>query len=633
MCGIAGYFQSKVKESYDLNRVKDLMSHRGPDGSGIYKSKSKKVGLVHTRLAIQDLSEQGRQPMETSNGSSVIVFNGEIYNFKELRENLVTEGYNFKGYSDTEVLLKLYQAKGHDLLNILDGIFAFAIWDEHKKELFIARDALGVKPLFYSQSDNGFSFASEIAALSPLGVSFKHLNFDALKNYITFLWSPGEGTIAQNVKKLNPGHAIIIKNGEIYKSWQWFALPTLRNKPKPPKHLNFVTEVDRLLKKAVFKQMISDVPVGAFLSGGLDSSALVNFARELNPNLECFTIDNIGGPDQGVTNDLPYAKKVASHLNVNLNIVKVNALDISKALEDMVMRLGEPLADLAAINVHLISELAKNKGISVLLSGAGGDDLFSGYRRHTSLKYEQYWDWLPKTTRSFLSKKLASLPQNRSYFRKLSKAFSGAELDHDSRLINYFKWTAPGCVKNLFSDQFQKHLNQSKMQSPLVEFLNQMPSDLSRLDKLLLLEQRFFLSDHNLAYTDRMSMAAGVEVRVPFLDLELMDFVANIPDNLKQRGWNNKWILKKAMEPYLPKEIIYRTKSGFGSPLRRWIDKELVELRDDLLSKTSINNRGIFNSLAIRDLIEKNSKGYCDASYTILSLMCIELWCRNFQSD
>ena len=243
---------------------------------------------------------------------------------------------------------------------------------------------------------------------------------------------------------------------------------------------------------------------------------MVNFARELNPNLECFTIDNIGGPDQGVTNDLPYAKKVASHFKGKSQYRQSKCFGYIESVRGYGNAIGEPLADLAAINVHLISELAKNKGISVLLSGAGGDDLFSGYRRHTSLKYEQYWDWLPKNNSVFSIKKLASLPQNRSYFENFSKAFSGAELDHDSRLINYFKWTAPGCVKNLFSDQFQKHLNQSKMQSPFVEFLNQMPSDLSRLDKLLLLEQRFFLSDHNLAYTDRMSMAAGVEVRCLF---------------------------------------------------------------------------------------------------------------------
>jgi asparagine synthase (glutamine-hydrolysing) len=375
--------------------------------------------------------------------------------------------------------------------------------------------------------------------------------------------------------------------------------------------------------------MIADVPVGAFLSGGLDSSAIVAFAREINSNICCFTIDGANSQNEGMVDDLPYAKQVAAHLQVPLEVVKINSSQMATDLQMMVEQLDEPLADPAPLNVLYISRIAKSQGIKVLLSGTGGDDLFTGYRRHVAVQQEPYWRWLPTTVRSWLQRSSLAWNQGIPLLRRARKLLTGATLEGDSRLVNYFVWNQQADLLKLFTNEFRSAIRDQSATIPMLEFLSPL-SDTGALDKMLALEQRFFLSDHNLIYTDKMSMAAGVEVRVPFLDLELVDFAAQIPVSLKQRGSIGKWILKKAMEPYLPLSVIYRSKSGFGAPLRHWMRFELRELLGDILSTESLKRRGLFEPLSVHSLIADNDSGRADASYTLLSLMCIELWCRRF---
>ena len=296
----------------------------------------------------------------------------------------------------------------------------------------------------------------------------------------------------------------------------------------------------------------------------------------------------------------------------------------------MVAQLDEPLADPAPLNVLYISQLARDQGIKVLLSGSGGDDLFTVYRRHRALMSEGIWSWLPRSARSGLEQLTSGLDQHRPLFRRLRKLFNGASLDGDARLVNYFRWVDQRDLMSLYTPEFRAALGDGHAEDPLLAFLAEMPPETSRLERMLALEQRFFLSDHNLNYTDKMSMATGVEVRVPFLDLELVDFAARIPNRLKQRGSEGKWVLKKAMEPYLPSEVIYRPKSGFGAPLRRWMRVELRDLVADLLGAQSLRQRGLFDPAAVQRLIQANDQGKIDASYTLFSLMCIELWCRRF---
>jgi asparagine synthase (glutamine-hydrolysing) len=628
MCGIVG-----ISGIYDLSSLESglsAISHRGPDDSGIFVDKKAGVGLGHSRLSILDPSPLGHQPMLSSDNQVVLVFNGEIYNFRELRTNLISQGFQFRSQSDSEVLLNLYLAEGKDLLPKLNGIFTFAIWDGRQQSLFIARDGLGVKPLYYTTNHDHFAFASEIKALLRLVHVYKELDYEAIQRYLTFLWCPGDQTPLKFVKKLIPGEALIIRAGRIEKQWTWYQLPLFRNVKSEQSETSSVNGTNYYLRQAVQRQMVSDVPLGAFLSGGLDSSAVVAFAREQTPDIRCFTIENKNGQEDGVADDLPYAQRVAKHLNVPLDVVSVAAHQMADDLESMVIQLDEPLADPAPLNVMYICQLARKNGIKVLLSGAGGDDLFTGYRRHHAVQLERFWNWLPPKVKGGMESITKYLDTRNPFQRRLVKFFNGAGLKGDERLVNYFRWSSDQMLQTLFTPEFKEHLNEVDAAQPMYDFLKPLSESFSSLERMLALEQRYFLTDHNLNYTDKMSMATGVEVRVPFLDLDLVDFSASIPIEYKQRGNEGKWVLKKAMEPYLPRDVIYRPKSGFGVPLRRWMRYDLRELLGDILSAKSLKRRGLFSPQTVQQLIADNDTGKIDGSYTLLSLLCIEIWCRAY---
>lgn len=627
MCGIVGYNGAFSPEA--LRAANQLQRHRGPDGEGLWYDSNKTVGLAHKRLSIIDLSPTGSQPMADLSGNVVIVFNGEIYNFRELRLELEKEGGRFRGHSDTEVILNLYLRYGIDMLPRLNGIFALAIWDARHHELFLARDALGVKPLYFAETPKGFAFASEIKALFPLLPQEREMDIPALHRYLSFLWCPGEGTPLRNVRKLLPGEGMVVREGKVLRRWKWYRLPVFRGVAEDLSEPEALVGTADHLRRAVHRQLVADVPVGAFLSGGLDSSAVVAFAREKCSDIRCFTIEISGGHEEGMPDDLPYARRVAAHLNVPLEVVHVKAENMASDLEGMVGQLDEPLADPAALNVLYISQLARDHGIKVLLSGAGGDDIFTGYRRHLAMNYELYWNWLPQKIRSGLDRWTAKLDQRVPVGRRLKKLFNGAGLEGDQRLTNFFLWANESELHSLYTPGFLEKLDNEVADQPLLDFLKPLPTHIAPLTRMLALEQRFFLSDHNLAYTDKMSMAVGVEVRVPFLDTDLVEFAARIPVNMKQKGKEGKWILKKAMEPYLPDNIIYRQKTGFGAPLRHWLRCELRDLLEDVLSEKSLKQRGLFEPKAVRALIKQNENGQVDAAYTLLSLICIEIWCRS----
>jgi asparagine synthase (glutamine-hydrolysing) len=628
MCGILGY--SGQFDSAVLSDGLRAIAHRGPDDSGLFVEDMSGVGLGHVRLSILDLSTLGHQPMVSADGSVVLVFNGEIYNFRELRVELEVKGFVFHSHSDTEVLLNLYLAEGEGMMPRINGIFSFALWDKRSQSLLIARDALGVKPLYYSTLDGRFAFGSEIKGLLRLVPEARDLDTVALHRYLSFLWCPGDGTPLKDVRKLMPGEAMLVRFGSITRRWRWYHLPVFQpNNPIRDEKVAIGGTIETL-RRAVHRQMVADVSVGAFLSGGLDSSAVVAFARELNPDIHCFTIKVAGSHEKGATDDLPYARMVAKHLGVALDVVTIDAARMAGDLESMVEQLDEPLADPAPLNVLYISRLARQKGMKVLLSGAGGDDLFTGYRRHRAVQAERYWDWLPLPVRQGLESGTSAMDQRNPVMRRLTKLFDGATLSGDYRLVNYFRWAREADLHLLYTPEFQRSVYNDCSTAPMLDFLKPFLDSVSPLDRMLALEQRFFLADHNLVYTDKMSMAAGVEVRVPFLDLDLVDFAARVPVEMKQRGKDGKWLLKKAMDPYLPHEVIYRPKSGFGAPLRHWMQYDLRELMHDVLSTDSLRYRGLFEPSAVHRLIAANDEGRADASYTLLSLLCIEIWCRKF---
>lgn len=642
MCGILGLsvkvgaetqlplrVESEFKNHFEISNA--TLSHRGPDALGTQLYFDDGVFLGHTRLAIQDLSPLGAQPMISHLSNLAITFNGEIYNFPVLKRNLKSLGYIFSSNSDTEVILHLYAEYGLESFALLDGIFALSIFDKEKNLLIVARDAFGVKPLYFYTDQTCYAFSSEIKALKKLLLN-KNLSIDpkSINRYLTFQWCPGDGTAYAEIKKHNPGEITVINNGTIVHRRAFYRLPIVSKVRKRNINdvENIVHDLDTHLRKATHDQMLSDVPVGAFLSGGLDSSSVVAFAKEVDPGIMCFTIDTQNSSNDGMENDLPYAKLAAQFLNVPLEIVSVNSASLIRNLEKMIWTLDEPIGDPAALNVRYIAEMARENNIKVLLSGVGGDDIFTGYRRHQAIMFDNKLKVLPNSLLSFAEKLSGRLDKRITLFRRLAKLFNGSSLVGDYRIVNYFKWVDKHELYNLFSNDFKIELGYDLAEQPMLDFLNDSYTEASPLDKMLSLEQRFFTTDHNLIYSDKSSMAVGVEVRVPLLSKNLVEFAATIPDELKQKGSVGKWIFKKTMEVYLPKEIIYRRKTGFMNPLRDWIRFDLREYINELLCFESITSRGIFDAVSVGELLKNNNSGKIDASYTIFSIICIELWCR-----
>jgi len=630
MCGIAG-FVGDYPEAL-LQAMNTSLAHRGPDDQGELFQAENQLGLAHRRLSIIDLSPRGHQPMWDETETVAIVFNGEIFNYREQRQMLLDSGHGFKSDSDTEVILNLYLRYGEGVFSRLNGMYAFAIWDSRDKSLLVARDGIGVKPLYYSESSQGFLFASELKALLQSPRISHELDHQAIHSYLTYLWCPAPNTMLKSIQKLEPGFALRIKGGRIKKRWCFYDLP-FDQAIVPMTEEEAVEEVHSGVQNAVERQMVADVPIGALLSGGLDSSSVVAFARNASTsqNFKCFTIGfkDQSFADEGWSEDLPYAKRVSEHLGVDLETIYVGP-EMASEVENMVYHLDEPQADFAPINTYFICKLARDHGIKVLLSGAGGDDIFSGYRRHYALTMEQSWSWMPLFIRRNLRRAAQRIPSTSVRMRRLAKAFSYADLDGDSRLSSYFQWIDPKSLYRIYSDEMISRVDTSGANDPLVQSLHRLPERMSDLNRMLYLDGKHFLADHNLNYFDKMSMATGVEVRVPLLDPDLIALAARLPEVYKQKGGISKWVLKKAMEPHLPNEVIYRPKAGFGVPLRVWLNNPLSPLVNDTLSESSLSKRGLFDFDSVRRLQKQTQSGAIDATYTILSMLCIELWCRMF---
>ncbi|HXG60973.1 MAG TPA: asparagine synthase (glutamine-hydrolyzing) [Planctomycetota bacterium] len=629
MCGIAGAWGRF--ESDLVPRMIRRLAHRGPDDEGIYRPSRQFLTLGHRRLAILDRSPAGRQPMVDPSTGTCIVFNGEIYNHPEWRERLEKDGARFQGRSDTEVLLALYRAYGPGMLDLLEGMFAFALWDPRREELLLARDGFGVKPLYFTETPKGFLFASEIKALLEEPSVNRAPDPVALAQYLTYLWCPSPRTPFRDIRKLEPGKALLLRDAGIRESWTFYAPPV--HAPRsgaPPSEI--AGRVRQTLDQAVHRQMISDVPVGAFLSGGLDSSAIVALARTHTPDrLRCFSIE-LPAEDasaEGIIDDLPYARRAAAHLGVELHTLSAR-FNLANELDLMIRTLEEPQADPAALHVYFISSIARRCGVPVLLSGAGGDDLFTGYRRHEALAAERLWSWMPRPFRRSLQTAVALLPAKGLLSRRIRRALGNAGAKDHLRLLTYFEWCPADLAAGLLHPDLAPDVTPEAIRAPLQTFLDGLPDASTPLDRMLALERRFFLADHNLLYTDKMAMAHGIEVRVPFLDRDVAALAASLPDSCKIRRGVTKWILRKAFENDLPREILRRPKTGFGVPLRQWLRGPLRVPLDELLHPDTLRRRRIFNPQAVSRLVSADRTGQIDAAYTILSVLCIDLWWRRF---
>lgn len=633
MCGICGYIGEH--EPSLLKKMCAIMEHRGPDDSGCYCDARRKIGLGHRRLSIIDLSAAGHQPMANADESIWIVYNGETYDFREHRADLIKRGCQFRGESDTEVLLYLYEVHGIDFLNRINGMFALAIWDARQGELILARDHVGVKPLYYWQSGDRLFFASEAKALLQIPDIPRGMNHKRLYDQLHFLWVPGRDTLFQGIQKLEPGHYLVHKNGRITIR-RWFSMQY-----EPDRSVSSAAweeQVYATLQRVVERQMVSDVPLGAFLSGGVDSSSIVAMMRHAYPEREitCFTAkaNPKDWAEEAFEDDFPYATKVAELFKADLRVIPLHA-QLAELLPKLIWHMDEPDADPAIIPSFLICKLARDSGITVLLSGVGGDEIFLGYSSHLAYwRYSQLkavpeplgWFFL------FLAEQALTMMRGAQSAgsRRLRKFRRGLMQDGLSRHCALVDWSSPRTCRQLLSKELQSSIESEQeipgcMQTYYDDFQGE--GDLNRHSHLLI---QTFLACHNFLYADKTSMATSVEVRVPFMDMELMRLCARIPEEVKLSGGVTKSLLKHTMERDIPHRILYRSKTGFGVPLRKWVREDLKDVIQDALSESQIKTRGLFSPVGVQTILRENAENRADHSYLIYNLLTLELWMRTF---
>jgi asparagine synthase (glutamine-hydrolysing) len=600
--------------------MRDTMAHRGPDDSGIFLDGN--LGLGHRRLSIIDL-EGGHQPMSTPDGALHIVHNGEIYNFQTIRRELESGGVEFETRSDTEVILRAYEKWGPECVKRLHGIFAFGIWDARNKRLFIARDRLGIKPLFYTTDSSRFIFASEIKAF------LKHPDFDrgvdhrAVDRYFSFGYIPAPDTIFSSVKKLLPAHYLIWENGSINMRRYW------RFEPNPlegdKSNSEWVDEFRDTLERAVARQMISDVPLGAFLSGGIDSSLIVwMMSRSTAEPVRTFTI----GFGQDAMSEAAYAGIVADRFSTQHREFEVTpeAIDI---LPRLVWHLDEPFADSSALPTYFVSNITREE-VTVALSGDGGDELFAGYTRHQGERLTRGFRALPPWARSGIVGALKRTGSKK--LKRLEHVLANAELDFTARYKNKEALSQDVDRMYLYADAFRSGVGDADAVDQLVE-LGEITSDAGYIDRLTLFDLEFYLPNDMLVKVDKMSMASSLEVRVPFLDELVLDAAARIPARLKLRGFTTKYLLRRLAAEVLPGEITGRRKQGFGVPLEGWFRGRLSSYAREILLDSRTFSRGYLDRAAVESVIDQHEKGLGDRGHVIYALVAFELWNRVFLDD
>jgi asparagine synthase (glutamine-hydrolysing) len=628
MCGICGMVGRA--EKLELDAMTDVMIHRGPDGRGVKLfDGDPPAGLGNRRLAIIDPTPAGAQPMSFAE-RWWITYNGELYNFRELRNELEAAGERFTSGTDTEVVLRMFALHGPAMLERLNGIFGFAIWDKRDRRLFLARDRLGVKPLYYLRRPGLFAFASELKGLLPL-LPRVELDPTALADYLTLLWVPNPKTAFSGVFKLPPGHFAWVDRDEFTVERYW----DLRFEPIDRGESEWSRAVAETVNDAVTRQMVSDVPLGSFLSGGVDSSAIVAAMRRTSTTVKTYTV-GFGADDlrhEIVPDDVRYARAVARQFSTDSReeLLHPNVLEL---LPLAVWHLEEPVADPAALSTYLICRAAR-QSMPVMLSGMGGDEIFAGYPRYLAYHVSRALDRLPRPVHGAVEAAARPLAtpgapgRLRGPRRNLWKFMRAAGLPPLERYLSFSSYYDRQELKEVLAPDVSLELRDHDPLAAHRGYL-ETASDLDELAQLLYLDAKTFLPCLNLTYTDKMSMAASVEVRVPLLDDEIVALAAQIPSALKLKGWRRKYIFKRSQEGTLPRRIIYRRKAGFGAPVRSWLAGELAPLMDDLLSDRTLRARGLVEPAAVHRLRADNASGAADNSLRLYALISLELWCRTF---
>jgi asparagine synthase (glutamine-hydrolysing) len=626
MCGIVGKLNSDRQQPVDadlIDRMSGAIAHRGPDADGKYVSGP--IGLGHRRLSIIDLSSSGSQPMSNEDGSMWIVFNGEIYNFQELRDRLLKRGHTFRSRTDTEVIIHLYEEYGADCLSRLNGMFALAIWDSRRRRLFLARDRLGIKPLYYCETPDALYFASELKSIIADPAVPREINPVAVRQFLSFLYVPGDETLFRSVKKLLPGHYLIVEPGKVTISQYWDLRFTKERWSKSFDEA--VEELGGLLSSTVRDHMIADVPVGVLLSGGIDSSAVLSFAvQQTEKKIKTFTV---GFSGEGVVDERPYARLVAERFGTEHYDISISPEDFWNFLPSYVWHMEEPVCEPPAVALHYVSKLARDH-VKVVLSGEGGDEAFAGYPNYRNmLRLARLRCTLGPFARPVgmggaLVSRLLGLGRMGRYSGALGRPLT----DH------YFSRNSSPTA--LFNQDAGRLLNPELLEATGPEFAQRICADLlaplkeqSLLDQMLYLDTKTWLPDDLLVKADKMTMANSLELRVPLLDHAVLEFAASLPPDYKICNGQTKRVLKAVFSKVLPEQILTRKKAGFPVPYDSWLRSQFKDgVRDILLSSRALS-RGYFRKNEVERLL-------CDHQRSgkfpkeVFSLLVLEVWHQNF---
>jgi asparagine synthase (glutamine-hydrolysing) len=648
MCGIAGLISTDPEAR--IGAMLTAIEHRGRDDEGAWISQAiddygQQVCFGHRRLSIIDTSSAGHEPMFSHDGRFVLTFNGEIYNYRELRAELIDKGHAFRTQTDIEVLLAAWQEWGEASLARLNGMFAFALWDEKERALFLVRDHVGIKPLYYTQCQTpdgqagqaSLLFASEVKSILASGLIKPDLDHESLHQFLTFLWVPDPNTLFRGVKTVSPGHVVEWRAGEI-KTREWWDvsfddIEAGRNESWWQERT--LETLDRVVKL----EMVADVPLGSFLSGGIDSSSIVALMKPHSNGrqIETYTI-GMEAEDLRydiIPDDVEWARKVNQQLETDYHEIML-APDVAALLPKLVYHMDEPAIDMA-IPSYLVSRAARQT-LRVMLSGMGGDEVFAGYPRQLAMKLAGAFDPVPQLLRRPVMRAIEyALPGGKpgkltAPLRNAKKFARSASLDFENRYLGFQTYFTDAAKQRLYSAEFQGETNGLDAYAAHRRYFAR-AQGAAPLNQLLYVDLKTFLPCLNLMTTDKTSMAANLEVRVPFLNREMIEFAARMPPELKLKGLKRKYILKKAAEKILPHDVVWRKKAGFGAPIRSWLRGALRPMVDDLLSEETIKRRGLFSPQEVRRIIDTNLSGREDYNLQVFQLLNLELWMRTFMDS
>ena len=618
ICGLASIQSDQIQtEEAVIRRMTQTLQHRGPDSDGFYLNSRVMLGM--RRLSIIDL-DTGEQPITNEDGTVVVIFNGEIYNFRSLRRALENKGHHFRTQSDTEVIVHAYEEYGERCLEHLNGMFAIAIWDRRYDVLFLARDRLGIKPLFYWHDSRHLVFGSEIKAVLAHPAAPREIDLSALDAFLSVEYIAGSQTIYSGIRKLQPGHYLKLHDGQVDIVRYW----NIRKSETPQDEAACIEHLTELIDDAVRMRMVSDVPLGAFLSGGIDSSTVLAFmSRHSTQPVRTFSI----GFDDVTYNELPIAAQVADFFQTDHSF-RVLDPDVRSMAFDLVGQFDEPFGDFSIFPTFLVSRLAREH-VKVVLTGDGGDEVFGGYDTYVAQWLSRYYRWVPESVRTkILPALMAQFPPQaakKGLINKAKRWVEGAALPDNLQHVRWMIFSDLAQKDRLYSSEFKTALGKDASLAPFEAYFEE-AAGFNSLGQQQYVDIKTYLAEDILTKVDRMSMATSLEARVPLLDYRIVEFAVNLPAHMKLRKGQTKWILRQAMAPHLPSAVLRKPKQGFSIPMKHWLTGPLKPMMQDLLSPAALQQHGYFEAATVQQWMDEHLKGKVNHSHRLWGLIVFQIW-------